>query len=301
MSSIARSDAPARRTVELGHLLVLALLWGASYGLIKLAVAGVPPVTLVAARVVIAGALLWAIMVRQGIVLPRSRAMWGKFLVQAAMNSILPFTLIAWGEQTVDSGLAAILNSTTPIFVFLITLGRQRDRAGWLRPVGIALGLAGTIEIIGWSALARVGAHAAAELAIVAATLCYAVAAVFGRSFADVPPIVPAAGSMLCAAAVMVPASLLIDRPWTLAPSMTSLAALAALATLSTAGALVVYFRLLSRLGSVGTASVAYLRAGVSVLLGILLLGEQPTVATGIGLALVLVGVVAITAPARPR
>ena len=289
----------ARRT-DLALLLLLSLLWGASYALIRIAVETIPPLTLVAVRVAIATVLLQLVLARQGSALSRDPRIWGRFAIQAAMNGILPFTLIAWGEQRIDSGLAGVLNSTTPIFVFLITRLWTRHEAATVRQLlGTLLGLAGIVAIVGPSALgAGLTGDVVAEGAIIAATVCYAVAAIFGRNFAGLPAIVPAAGSTAVSALIMVPAALLIDRPWTLPmPSLASMLALAALGTASTAGAFVVYFRLLRSLGSVGTASVAYLRAGVSVAIGILFLGELPSWRIAGGLVLVLAGVAAMTLP----
>jgi drug/metabolite transporter (DMT)-like permease len=230
--------------------------------------------------------------------------MWRKFLFQASMNSVVPFSLIAWAERSVESGLAAILNSTSPIFVLLITwMWTRHEPATGRKLVGVILGLAGIVVITGFGALSGLGRTTAAQLVIVAATLCYAVAAVFGRNFAGHAPLIPAAGSMICASLLMVPLSVVVDKPWTLSPSGLSIAALACLGTFSTAGALVVYFRLLATLGSIGTAGSSYLRAAVSVLLGIVFLGERLAPQTWAGLALVLTGVGAVAAPAngRPR
>src|SRR3954447_16863591 len=112
--------------VELALLLLLATLWGASYSFIKLGVATIPPITLIAARTLIAGMLLLAIMRWRGLGLPKDVATWRRFLFQACLNSVVPFTLIAWAERSLDAGLAAILNSTSPIFTFLLTVAMTR-------------------------------------------------------------------------------------------------------------------------------------------------------------------------------
>jgi len=279
---------------------VLSVLWGPSYNLIRLAVATIPPLTVVAARVLIASVLLLAVLRRRRLALPRSAAMWGKFLFQASANSIVPFSLIAWAERSVDSGLAAILNSTSPIFVLLITwVWTRHEPATGRKLAGVILGLAGIVVITGFDGLSGLGKTTAAQLVIVAATLCYAVAAVFGRNFAGHSPLLPAAGSMICASVLMVPLSLFLDKPWTLSPSRLSITALVCLGTFSTAGALVVYFRLLATLGSIGTASSSYLRAAVSVLIGIIFLGERLAPQSWAGLALVLVGVDAVATPGK--
>ncbi|HLZ64727.1 MAG TPA: DMT family transporter [Aliidongia sp.] len=292
------------RRADLALLLLLSLLWGASYALIRIAVETIPPLTLVAGRVTIATLLLQLVLARQGTALPRSPVLWRRFAIQAAMNGILPFSLIAWGEQRIDSGLAGVLNSTTPIFAFLFARIWVRQETATLRQLlGTLLGLAGIVAIVGPTALsAGLTGDVLAEAAVVAATICYAVAVLFGRNFAGLPAIVPAAGSTAVSALVMVPAALMIDRPWALPlPSLASILALLALGAVSTAGAFVIYFRLLGSLGSVGTASVAYLRAGVSVAIGILFLGELPSWQIAGGLALVLVGVAAMTMPPLPQ
>jgi drug/metabolite transporter (DMT)-like permease len=286
--------------LELALLGILATLWGASYTFIKVGVETIPPVTLIAARTLIAGGLLLLVMRLRGVAMPRDRASWLSFLVQACLNSVVPFTLIAWGERTVDAGLATILNSSAPIFTFLITVAIVRHEAVTARKlVGVVAGLAGICLIVGFEALAGPGDALVAQLAIVAATICYAGAAIFGKRFKGLDPIVPAAGSMLCGTAILIPASVLLDRPWQLAPSIGSVLALLALSVFSTAFAFTIYFRLLHTLGSVGTTSQAYLRVPIGVAVGVVFLGETLTSTAWLGLACVVLGVAAMTIPAR--
>lgn len=298
-------DQPAatpNRAVELALLLVLAGLWGGSYTFIKLGVETIPPLTLIAARTLIAGLALLAVIRWRGLRLPRDPATWRQFLIQACLNSVVPFTLIAWAERSVDAGLATILSSTSPIFVVLLScLSTSAERLPGLRLAGIAAGLAGTILIVGTQAMAGFGEQLWAQLALVAASLCYGGAALFGRSFKGLDPIMPAAGSLLCGALVLLPLSLMIDRPWTLSPSAQSIQALVALSFVSTALAFVIYFRLIARLGSVATTSVAYLRVPTGVLIGMIVLGETLAPTAWVGLALVIAGVLAMTLPLRAR
>jgi drug/metabolite transporter (DMT)-like permease len=249
---------------------------------------------------VIAGTLLFAAMQWRGIAMPRDAATWRAFALQALLNSVVPFTLIAWGQQVVEAGLATILNSTAPIFTFLLTWGLTRHEPATARKlVGVVAGLAGVALIVGVQALSGVGQELWSQLAIVAATVCYAGAAIFGRSFSGHAPIVPAAGSMLCGAAMLVPLSLLVDRPWTLSPSAASLAALAGLSVFSTALAFLIYFRLINTLGSVGTTAQAYLRVPIGVAIGVAFLGESLSPTAWAGLVCVVLGVAAMTLPAR--
>ncbi|MBS0536521.1 MAG: EamA family transporter [Proteobacteria bacterium] len=298
----ATSAAKPHLPVELALLVALATVWGASYTFIKVGVASIPPVTLIAARTLIAGLILLAVIRWRGLVLPRDARTWRRFMVQACLNSAIPFTLIAWAERSIDAGLAVILNSTSPIFTFLITAAVTRHESLTGRKlIGIAAGLTGTCLIVGVEALGGLGRDLIAQLAVIAATVCYAGAAIFGRRFKGLDPIMPAAGSLICGAVILVPASLLIDRPWTLAPSAASLQALLGLSVISTALAFTIYFRLLETLGSVGTTAQAYLRVPIGVVIGVVFLGEQPTSTAWIGLICVIVGVAAMSIPPRHR
>ena len=298
-------DQPAaapNRAVELTLLLVLAGLWGGSYTFIKLGVETIPPLTLITARTLIAGLVLLVVIRWRGLRLPRDPATWRMFLVQAGLNSVVPFTLIAWAERSVDAGLATILSSTSPIFVVLLScLSVSAERLPGLRLAGIAAGLAGTVLIVGAQAMTGFGEQLWAQLALVAASVCYGGAALFGRSFKGLDPVMPAAGSLLCGALVLLPLSLLLDRPWTLSPSAQSIQALIALSLVSTALAFVIYFRLIARLGSVATTSVAYLRVPAGVLIGMVFLGEALAPTAWAGLVLVIGGVLAMTLPLRSR
>lgn len=294
--------AASSRAVDLALLLVLATLWGGSYSFIRIGVETIPPLTLIAARTLLAGLVLLALIRWRGLRLPRDRATWRQFLIQACLNSVVPFTLIAWAERSVEAGLATILSSTSPIFVVLLTcLSAGAERQPPVRLLGIGAGLAGTVLIVGTQAMSGFGDQLWAQLALVAASICYGGAALFGRHFKGLDPLMPAAGSLLCGALVLLPLSLAIDRPWTLTPSPQSVQALIALSLVSTALAFVIYFRLIARLGSVATTSVAYLRVPTGVGLGMVFLGETlPPTAWG-GLVLVIGGVLAMTLPARSR
>ncbi|WP_376702117.1 DMT family transporter [Mesorhizobium sp. ISC25] len=284
--------------IELVLLVVLAVLWGASYSFIKIGVATIPPVTLIAARTLIAGGILFALIRWRGLALPGDAASWRRFAFQACLNSVVPFTLIASAERSLDAGLATILNATSPIFTFLLTALITRHEPATMRKLfGVAAGIAGICLVVGAPALGGLGQQLLPQLAVVAATICYAGAAVFGRGFRGLDPMVPAAGSMLCGAAMLIPLSLAFDRPWTLAPSTASVLALLGLSVFSTALAFSIYFRLLHTLGSVGTTSQAYLRVPIGVAIGAVFLGESLAPNAWWGMALVVIGVAAMTIP----
>jgi drug/metabolite transporter (DMT)-like permease len=288
------------RPRELLLLLLLATLWGSSYTLIRIGVETIPPITFIAARTAIAGTVLGLVLAHRGIRLPRDRATWGHIAVQAGLNSVAPFTLIAWAEQTIEAGPAVILNATTPIFAFLITATITRhERVDRWSAFGVAAGLGGIVLIVGGDAVAGIGREVVADLAIVAASICYAVAAIRGKRFRGLDPMVPAAGTLIVGTVALVPLAVVVERPWTITPSAASLAALVVLAVASTALAFTLYFRLIQTLGTVGTTAQAYLRVPIGVAIGAVFLGERLQPMAWIGLVAVVGSVVAMTAPRR--
>jgi len=280
---------------------LLACLWGGSYPLLKVAVETVPPFTVVALRAAIAGVILLAALGRRADQLrdvaresPRALA------IQSVFTCIVPWLLIASAMRTLDASLAAILNSLSPIFIFLITAFVTRhEPLNARKGLGVALGIAGVVTIVGVDALRGFGGQTVAELACIAGAISYAIAGVTGVRFARASPLVPAAGSTLIAACVIAPVALVLEEPWTIQASFASIAAIVAGAVLSTALAQVVYFRLLATVGSIAMSSQAYLRIVVGVGLSIAFLGEMPKPQAWAGLALVVAGVVAMTWPAR--
>lgn len=293
------SENPIAR--ELLLLAVLSTLWAASYTFIKIGVETIPPLTFIASRTMIAGLLLFAVIRLRGLRLPTDLATWRLFFIQACINSVLPFTLIAWAEQSIDAGLAVILNATTPIFTFLLTaLVIRHEAVSGRKLFGTIAGITGVCLIIGMEALDGAGEAIWSQLAVLTAAFSYACAAIFSKNFKGLDPIMPAAGSLICGA-VLLPVSLIVDRPWTLSPSAASLAALLCLSVFSTALAFMIYFRLMQTLGSVGTTSQAYFRVPVGVAIGMAFLGEMPTPAMWGGLVCVIAGVLAMTLPSRRR
>lgn len=289
------------RTFEFVLLGLLATLWGSSYLFIKVAVAEIPPLTLIALRVSVAAMVLGLVLAWRREKLPRGVAIWGHLLIQAFFNGIGAWTILAWGQQYVDAGLASVLNSTSPIFVFLITaLITRHEPVTWLKFAGAAIGIAGVVLIVGVDVLAGLGQQVAGQLAALAGALLYGCAAIYGKRFTHLGAPVTATATMLCAAAVLVPLSLIFEHPWTISPSPTALASALSLAVLCTGLAMLIYFRLLRTLGSMGVASQAYLRAGIGVLLGVVLLGETISPVVGVGLAFTVLGVIAINMVRRP-
>jgi len=241
---------------ESALLCLLALLWGSSYLLIKVAVETIPPITLIATRVFIAAIFLSVIVIWKGERLPRDGKTWRLLLVQSILTSIRAWTVLAWGQQFVDSALASMLNSTSPVFVFLITFFFTRhETTSWLKLFGACMGVVGVSLIVGADALQGLGQQVLAQLAVLSGAVMYAGAAIFGKRFTHLTPLMTATCTMIWASVFLVPLSLVIDEPWTLAPSTLSMTAAVTLALLGTGVALLIYFRLLRTLGSLGTTS----------------------------------------------
>lgn len=228
---------------------------------------------------------------------------WRLFFVQSLVNSAGPWLLLAWGQQSIDSAVARVLNSTSPLFVFLFSLVllARADRPGALQLLGALAGISGIVLIVGTGVFDSLGATLLPQLAVLVSAMLYGYAALFGRWFAHLPPIVTAAGTLTCAALVLVPLSLMADRPWSLQMSSESLLAAATLSILCTALAFLIYFRLLRTLGAMGTASQSYLRSGVGVALGVVFLGETLTLETFAGICLAIAGVVLINWTRKPK
>ena len=279
-------------------VLLLALLWGGSYPLLKVAVETLPPLTVVAARALLGGLILLAALgPRARLIVDMVRGGSLRALaIQSAFTCVIPWILIAYAIGALDASLAAILNSLSPIFIFLLTaLVTHHEPVTSRKFAGVVLGLAGVVVIVGADALAGMGTKTWAEIACIAGAFSYAVAGVIGVRFKGVTPLLPAATSTLIAAAVVVPLALVVEQPWTVRPSTASVVAVVAGAVLSTGLAMVIYFRLLATVGSIAMSSQAYLRIVIGVALGMLFLGERPAPQTFVGLALVVAGVVAMT------
>ncbi|MGP1256303.1 MAG: DMT family transporter [Kiloniellales bacterium] len=286
--------------IELPLLALLALLWGSSYLFTKLAVAEVPPVTLIALRVLGAAIFLTIVMSLRSERLPRDGKTLRMLFLQAVFNSIGAWTLLAWGQQFVEAGLASVLNSTSPIFVFLITalVTRHEARDG-RRLFGVTLGVLGIVLIVGVDALRGLGDQVAGQLACLIGAALYAGAAIYGKRFGHISAVATAAGTMVWASIVLVPLALVLDRPWTLAPSLTAVVATGVLSIICTGVALLIYFRLVRTLGSMGVASQSYLRACIGVILGLVFLGETFTLPVAVGLGAAIAGVALINWPVR--
>lgn len=279
-----------------GLLLVLALIWGSSFFFIEIALADLRPFSIVLGRVAIAALVLHGVVLASGQRMPTAPALWGRFAVMGLLTNLVPFSLIAWGQTQIASGLAAILNATAPIWVVLLAHVLTRDeRLSPNRAAGVLCGFGGVVVVIGPDALSGLGSNVLAQFAVVGATLCYALAAIYGKRFAGLPPLITATGQITCTTVLLLPVALVADRFWLLPlPAATTWAALLALALLNTALAFLIYFRLLAAVGATNLLLVTLLIPVTALLLGITLLGEVFDVRHVGGMGLIAAGLVAI-------
>ena len=274
-------------------LLLLGLIWGSSFLLIKLAVEDIPPFTLALVRVVLAAASLYVVMRLRGMRMPSVGPIWGIYLLMGLLNGAIPYVLISAGEIYIDSGLAAILNAAMPIFTILMAHFLIEDeRLTWLRFAGVVVGLAGVVVLVGPEALHGFGAHFWAQMAVVGASVSYASAAIMGRRYLKKhPAIVSAAGQFIGGTILLVPLSLLLDHPWKLNPSWTAIVSLLTLSFLGTAVAYLLYYYLIKNAGATYTSLVTYLLPVMGVIWGVSLLGEGLQWRALLAMALILIGI----------
>lgn len=284
--------------VEWGLLLTLSVLWGGSFFFVGIAVNELPPLTIVVLRVALAALALFTVLHIMGMRLPTDRRIWAAFLGMGLLNNVIPFTLIVWGQTHFASGVASILNATTPLFTVIVAHFLTVDEkmtGGHI--VGVLAGLAGVAVMVGGSALQMLGVNVIAQLAVLAAAISYAFAGVFGRRFKtmSVPPLATATGQLMASSVILLPVMLIVDRPWTLpAPSLNTVAALVGLALLSTAVAYILYFRILATAGAMNLLLVTFLIPVTAILLGIFVLGETLQIKHLIGMTLIGLGFAAI-------
>lgn len=275
---------------------LLGLIWGGSFLCNRLAVAEAGVATVVALRVGGAALVLWAYVAWARLPVPRAPRAWGAFLVMGLLNNVVPFSLITWGQRSIESGLAAILNASTAILGVLVAALAFRDET--LTPakaLGVLVGFAGVVVAIGPGALTSLDVTSLAQLAVLGASLSYAVSGAFARrAFAGVAPEVAAAGMLGASALVAVPAALLIDgwpeRGW--APA--TWGAILYLAVVASALAYLIFYRLLARVGAGNASLTTLLVAPVAIVLGALVFGEALPLRAYGGFALLALGLLVL-------
>jgi drug/metabolite transporter (DMT)-like permease len=284
--------------LEWSMLLALSLLWGGSFFFVGVAVAELPPFTIVLLRVGLAAAVLWLVVEAMGMRMPATGGLWPAFFGMGVLNNLVPFSLIVWGQTHIASGLASILNATTPLFTVIVAHVLTADeRMTGTRLAGVIAGLAGVAVMMGPTALQGIGANVMAQAAVLTAALSYALAGIYGRRFKrmGVPPLLTATGQVTASTILLAPLTLMVDRPWSLPmPGMETWAALIGLAILSTALAYILYFRILATAGATNLLLVTFLIPVIAIVLGVAVLGERPGPEQVLGMALIGAGLAAI-------
>jgi drug/metabolite transporter (DMT)-like permease len=283
---------------EWGILLALALIWGAAFIFIKVAVTHVDPLTYVWLRLTIAAAALWLLLRWRGERLKLPLAVWGAILVLALFNNMIPFVLFGWGQQRIASGLASILNATTPIWgVIVAHLWTRDERMTPAKVFGVLVGFAGVATMIGPDLLFNGNGTVLAQLACLTAALCYALAGVWARRFKPlgVTPIKVAAGQLIVGAFAMAPIALAIDQPWLRPwPPLEAWGAIIALALFCTALGYILYFRLIDSAGATNALLVTLLVPPTAILLGGMMFGERLTSGQFAGFGIIALGLALI-------
>ena len=267
---------------------------------IKVAVVTVPPLTLAVMRLALASTLLAAYVWRTGVRIRLTSQVLFAFAFVGCFGNALPFTLIGWGEQTVSSGLAAILMGAMPLATLILAHYFTKDEPFQRRRLlGLLIGLTGLAVLVGWDALSDLGGAWIAQMAILSAAVSYAVNTVFTRRNLHIPGPILAAGAISAGTIMLLPLALLLESPWQIQPTSSALWSIAALGVLSTALATLLYFHLVRAIGATAFSQVNHMIPIMGVLWGALFLGERPGVRELLALTLILVGVWLVNHSAR--
>jgi drug/metabolite transporter (DMT)-like permease len=287
------------RLADYAMLLFLGVVWGSSFLFIGVAVKSVPPLTLAALRCVIGALVLLAAVRAMGHAIPWSPRAWLSYLAMGLTNSAIPFMLISLGQTRIDSGLAAILIATVPIFTLALAHAFTDDKITPRKAAGTLLGFIGIVLLIGPAALAGVAAGVVGQLLVVGGALCFAITQVLVKRHRGGTPVVNAACSLTCSALWTVPFAFLLEQPWHASPTLEGVGALIALGLFSTGLSHLVFFLLIVRTGPSFVTLNNFISPPVGVAWGILLLGENPPWTAYVALAVILAGIAVATS--RPR
>lgn len=279
-------------------LLSLSLIWGGSFFLNAVILTELPTLTLVAARVSLAAIALWGYAAVTGRLRGLTPTVWATFAVMGFLNNAIPFTFIVHAQTSISSGLASIVNATTPLFTILVAgVFLADERFSVLRLAGVAIGLFGVVVMIGTDALDGIGSSVWAQMFSLGAAVSYGIASVFGRRFRTmgIDPIQVAMGQVTMSSLMLWPVAIVLDRPFDLAmPSATVWGAMGVLSVICTACAYILYFKVLERAGATNISMVTFLVPVSAILLGVLFLGETLHISHVIGMLLIGLGLIVI-------
>ncbi len=276
-----------------GMLILLALIWGSSFLFIKVAVAEVSPMFLVQGRLTLAVLFLYGVLHLRGLRLPRGRRIWAILAVIGFFNNALPFTLISWGEQYIDSGLAAVFNGTMPLFTVIIAHFLTRDdRMNLAKVIGVLIGFGGVAVLVSADVRDVARANVLGEMAVMGAACSYGLATTLARKYLHNERAEVAAAGQLTMSALLLALIIVVTRqPLPAMPSAAALGSIAALGVMGTGIAYLIYYRLLKQIRATQMSLVTYLLPITAIMWGVLLLGEHPGLRTFAGMGLILGGV----------
>ncbi|MGH1329541.1 MAG: DMT family transporter [Paracoccaceae bacterium] len=275
---------------------LLALIWGGSFMANAVMLKEMSVYWIVASRVSLGALVLWIYVIARGYRLPRGARIWADLLIMGLFNNVVPFILIAWGQQHIASGLASILNAATAFFAIIIAAIVFSDERLTARKIaGVSLGFGGVVLVIGLSALKGFSLASIGQLAVLGAAVSYGLSATFARArLSGIRPEIAATGMLTCSSLVMIPLAYAISGAPNLALTSQTLMATLYLAILSTGIAYLLYYRILAAAGTGNTALVTLLVTPVAVALGALLLRESLAPQAYGGFALIALGMLVI-------
>lgn len=277
-------------------LIILSAIWGCSFYFFAVVIKELPVFTIVFFRVFLATLALWLIVLVTRQQLPPFKDVWRNYLLMGLFNNVVPFSLIVWGENRVAPGLAAVLNATTPFFTVLVAhWSSSNERLSWNRLAGAIVGLAGVAGLVGFDALKNLGSDLLFQLAIIGASMCYAISSIFGRRIGNVAPIVSASAQTTASSLMLFPLMLFIDHPLQLPlPSWHTIFSLVGLALMCTALAYVIFYNIVRRAGMTNVTLVTFLVPISAMFLGAMFLNEQISTRHFLGMATIGIGLALI-------
>lgn len=284
------------RLLDWALLIILSLLWGGSFFFTEIALQEVTPLVVVWGRVGLAALILIVLVRLKGLEFPTCKKIWFGFFVMGLLNNAIPFSLIVWGQVEITSSLASIFNATTPLFTILLAqILTQDEKLNWTKGTGVLFGFLGVVIMVGIEAMSGLGTAIFAQIAILIAATSYGCAAIWGRRFKGLNPMVIAMGQVICSSIVMTPLALFFGFPGGyFIPSTDVIFAIVGMAFFSTVLAYILYFRILATSGATNLMLVTFLIPVSAIALGSLLLGESLELSQVIGMILILLGLLVI-------
>ena len=284
-------------------LMFLSLIWGGSFLSVHVALAEIGPLTAVAHRTGWAMLILWGYIVVRKLDIPREPRIWAAFLVMGLLNNVIPFSLMAWAQLYIETGLTAILNAATAIFGVLFAAAFFVDeKLSWRKGLGVTLGFIGVATAIGLNYLASFDLRSIAQLAVIGGTMSYALAGVWARkTISHLKPQVAAAGMVTGASLIAIPLAWIVEGPISLDLTLNTWLAIAYYAIVATAVAYLIYYRVLTLAGSGNLMLVTLTVAPVAIVLGAVTLGEALPINAYIGFGILAIGLLILNGRLLPR